>query len=143
MTLVEAHLAKASHNYAALRYVMEADCYPDWVACVALYTGLHYVDAVLAHDEVSYDKDHGGRKVALFGDNRYKHIRKNYLKLYNAARIARYHVAEGKKPPPFSSVWPKKRLETVLVSKYLLGGVCKSAQNLCGFDIITAKVHTP
>lgn len=87
------HLSKARHNEKLLISKMassEYSNYKDWVATVAFYTALHYVDANLARYDIHPTSHRGrmGRNAAV--SHHLRKVASKYLTLYARSRYARY-----------------------------------------------------
>jgi len=99
------HLDQARHNstfYAAI----DKSTYKDWAATILFYTGLHYLDAVLADRENKHPLNHPTRDRAVFDSAELKPVYGHYSALKNASYNARY------KPRTLFTIGQINQLET-------------------------------
>lgn len=94
---------------------------------VALYTALHAVDALLAHDRVTGVVNHESRNDVLRRTKRYEQINRHYRPLYSLGRTVRY-LAD-----PSSWVAPED-VEPQVIRRYLYP-IERSVQKLMGVDL--------
>ena len=85
MASADAHRAKAEKNLRFLGII--PDEYADWLATVAFYSAVHYVQAVFARDGVS-SRSHFELNQRL--RRQHPDIWRQFKPLYNASRLARY-----------------------------------------------------
>lgn len=72
--------------------------HPDWIVITAFYQALHWVDAFLAKTQ-RHPSNHGNRNWEVRNDADLKVIKKNYKRLYDASRSARYDPKTYKNKP--------------------------------------------
>ena len=90
------HLAQAARNEATIKFLMQdKESHGGWIATVAFYTALHYIEAVfLSLAAGLHNHDHGARfkmLKSLAGKNSdFGLIYKRYRILFAASCIARY-----------------------------------------------------
>jgi len=89
MGTVAQHREKANHHLAFLETI--PDEFPDWLATVAFYAAVEFVEMLLA-DRGLHSKSHEDRKLAVRRD--FKRLFRHYHALYNASLNARYEAME-------------------------------------------------
>ena len=98
------HLGQARHN-AEFYTTINRSRYKDWAATVLFYTGLHFIDAVLAIKNI-HPGAHPTRDNAVNSVSELKPIFGHYAALKNASFNARY------KPPTMFTQGQITELET-------------------------------
>jgi hypothetical protein len=89
------HLRQAAHNEALIEF-LDGTVYPDWIATITFYTGLHYVQAyLLSKKPPENPQKHADRAAAIDSDPFLDDIRDDYRELYDVSIAARYY---GVKP---------------------------------------------
>jgi len=91
---IKAHIDKAEHNRKFLETICQyVERFADWVAVVAFYSALHYVEALFFRFQPSGQKhgtSHEMRERLLKSQRRFKKVARHYWHLWQAATIARY-----------------------------------------------------
>ena len=85
----EDHLNQVSQNKAFLQSINRT-AYPDWAITVIFYTALHYIDALLAKENV-HPGSHDRRDNYVTRRHELRTIAKDYFRLKNSSRTARYN----------------------------------------------------
>jgi hypothetical protein len=122
MPTKESHLAAASHNQCAMKYLQaKRDQFPGWLVVVAFYRAVHLVEAVFDADGIGHMHDHQMRNRTLKTTTRYQKIWKNYSPLWQASLIARYmEDGKGKEYPScFAEYMPPEVVEKSMIGHYL------------------------
>lgn len=132
MPTTEEHLAIAKRNEATLAYLLEkVREHSEWVATVAFYTALHYVEAVFFHDlNGTHGHNHESRDRLLKCTKRYENIYRHYRPLWEASVVARYMQRDGE-TRLFSKYLSPDKVEEQLV-RHRLHQLRKSAERLLG-----------
>ena len=102
------HKAKAEHHEAFLATI--SDDFPDWLATVAFYAAVEYVEQLLS-DRGHHSRDHADRKRALKQHFPNRQLNRAYNDLYNASLDARY-LSLGQSPSA-------KDVRAILIEKRL------------------------
>ena len=85
MALEKAHILKADQNKTFLASI--GDEFPDWLATVAFYRGVHLVEACFARKNI-HSQRHSERNDRLKRD--YPKLWMEFKPLYEASRMVRY-----------------------------------------------------
>ncbi len=120
MPTAEEHLAIARRNERTLTYLLkDPRHHSEWIATVAFYTALHYVEAVFYCDmERTHGHNHETRDHLLKSDRRYQNIYRHYRPLWEASVVARYMELQGE-TRLFSEYLPPDQVEAQLVDHRL------------------------
>lgn len=98
------HLSQASHNVDFYATINKPE-YKDWAITVLFYIGLHYIDAVLALNNI-HPASHPTRDSAVGASQELRRIYGHYQTLKNQSYNARY------KPPTLFTSGQITELET-------------------------------
>ena len=91
MPTTDDHLALARRNKATIDYLLRArDDHFEWIATVAFYAALHFVEAVFFSDDGRHGRNHENREHILKSTRRYQQLHRHYRPLWQASVIARY-----------------------------------------------------
>ncbi len=88
MATTSDHLRQWRHNRELVSRIPPT--HPDWIVTVSFYTALHAIDALLAADKVSRIVSHAARNSVLTQTNKYAHLAKTFLPLYDLSQTVRY-----------------------------------------------------
>lgn len=115
---VTAHLLKAKRNKKILsKYLMQIiDKCPDWVAVVAFYTALHFVEAFLKRNHGINFKRHEERHT--FMSEHVREIYPAYYRLYDLGFKARYKSI--KDAPNFDDADSAVKYDLADVEKFVI-----------------------
>lgn len=136
MPTVEAHRLAAKGNQEVIDFLLpQISVHSAWITIAAFYKALHIVEILFQEEKTSPRRngcaDHDDRRAALFSDNRYKHIYKNYDPLKRASAVARYLEIQGHSYSSFSAYMSPQEVEAKVLGHYL-SQVEKSVANLLG-----------
>lgn len=89
----EAHLKQAEYNEKLATFLADKTPYQDWAATMFFYSGLHYVDAVLA-ESLEHPETHKERTPLVANHAILRRIYREYRNLQVMSENARYNCTE-------------------------------------------------
>jgi hypothetical protein len=135
MPQADHHLVLANRLRTTLDYLcQDSPSHCEWIAVAAFYRALHLGEAVLAHLNVTHDRNHVSREKVLKRTTQTQHIWKHYRPLWEASCIARYLAFQNAEYQSFESYLSSQNVVAELVS-FRLREIEKSAAKLLGRDV--------
>lgn len=106
------HREKAERNSLCLQALLGGSS-PEWMAVVAFYTALHFVERLAACDNV-HNAKHPDRLDYLKRTKKHRCIYTAFLALFDASLVARYGTVNQ-----FNAAYPGDTVEKILVKNHL------------------------